>query len=68
MLDSDALAARIQDRMGPGPADLRTPRNPPPRVPDHELIARIGEGSYGDVLAGAERHGSAPSHQGALAS
>jgi eukaryotic-like serine/threonine-protein kinase len=49
MLDSNALAARIQDRMGLRPADPRVQRHGPPRVPDHELIARIGGGSYGDV-------------------
>jgi Protein kinase domain len=25
------------------------PPNPPPRVPDHELVRRIGRGSYGEV-------------------
>ena len=51
------VACWIQTRSRPGsriawgqaPPIFGRPRNPPPRVPDHELIARIGEGSYGDV-------------------
>jgi serine/threonine protein kinase/WD40 repeat protein len=49
MLDSDALESRIAGRIGLSGVERRRFRGPPPRVPDHALLARIGGGSYGDV-------------------
>jgi serine/threonine protein kinase len=49
MLDSNALESRIAGRIGLSADERRRFRGPPPRVPDHLLLARIGGGSYGDV-------------------
>jgi serine/threonine protein kinase/WD40 repeat protein len=48
-MDADALAARIQQSIGSPSIDGRVADRPAPIVPDHELVARIGGGSYGDV-------------------
>jgi serine/threonine protein kinase/WD40 repeat protein len=48
-MDADFLAARIQNELGSSFSDGRVPDRPPPRVADHELVSRIGGGSYGDV-------------------
>src|SRR5215510_1602719 len=50
-MNSDALAARIENLLGSsqsGGAE-KIPSRPPPPIPNHELIARIGGGSYGEV-------------------
>src|SRR5262245_43229674 len=48
-MNSDGLAARIQNQLGgPGPEPPATHRALP-TVADHEMISRIGSGSYGDV-------------------
>lgn len=50
-MDSDALAARLENRLGtspPGSAE-KLASQPPPPIPNHELIGRIGSGSYGEV-------------------
>jgi WD40 repeat protein/serine/threonine protein kinase len=48
-MNSDALAARIQSELGSSSLGTVVSHRPPPRIPDHELIACIGGGSYGDV-------------------
>jgi WD40 repeat protein len=52
-MNSDALAARIGNLLGsktPGSASGSAAESlPPPLIPNHELIARIGGGSYGEV-------------------
>ena len=40
---------RIEAKLGLAGPPLRPVRDAPPRVPDHELIRRIGQGSYGEV-------------------
>ena len=50
-MDSDALAARIGNLLSSsqaGGAD-NFPAKPPPPVPNHEILAPIGRGSYGEV-------------------
>src|ERR1043166_5704601 len=47
----DALAARIENLLGASPSsgvENKPSRSPPP-IPNHEIIARIGGGSYGEV-------------------
>src|SRR5882672_12822184 len=46
-----SLAARIENLLGSTPSSTaeNIPSRPPPPVPDHEIIARIGSGSYGEV-------------------
>ena len=47
----DALAGRIENLLGSSPSSSAqdSPLKPPPAIPDHEVIARIGSGSYGEV-------------------
>lgn len=40
---------RIEAKLGLAGPPLRPVRDAPPRVPDHELIRRIGQGAYGEV-------------------
>lgn len=40
---------RIEAKLGLAGPPLRPVRDAPPRVPDHELVRRIGQGSYGEV-------------------
>ena len=35
--------------MSETPPNSSSPPLPPPRVPDHELLRRIGRGAYGEV-------------------
>jgi len=50
-MNSDALAARIEKVLDParssGSENISS--RPPPPIPNHEIIARIGGGSYGEV-------------------
>src|SRR5689334_15463979 len=50
-MNSDGLAARIENLLGSSPSSdaENIPSRPPPPVPDHEIIGRIGAGSYGEV-------------------
>jgi hypothetical protein len=49
-MDSEELAARIEGELGSTAGrDTPAPLHPPPRVADHELVRRIGAGSYGEV-------------------
>jgi serine/threonine protein kinase/WD40 repeat protein len=50
-MNSDALAARIENLLGSSPSSSaeKIPSRPPPPIPDHDIIARIGAGSYGEV-------------------
>lgn len=50
-MNSDALAARIQNLLGSSPSGSgeRIASRPPPPIPNHEIIARIGSGAYGEV-------------------
>lgn len=50
-MNSDALAARIGKLLGSSAASgsERFPSPPPPAIPNHEMLARIGAGSYGEV-------------------
>src|SRR5262245_9299553 len=50
-MNSDALAARIGNMLGtlPSSSAEKIPAGPPPPIPDHEIIGRIGRGSYGEV-------------------
>ncbi|HEY5912306.1 MAG TPA: tetratricopeptide repeat-containing protein kinase family protein [Verrucomicrobiae bacterium] len=42
-------ADMLKAKLDPGDASLARAALPPPRVPDHELVRRIGQGSYGEV-------------------
>lgn len=50
-MNSDALAARIESLLGSSPSSgaAGAPSRPPPPIPDHQIIACIGGGSYGEV-------------------
>src|SRR5438128_2337943 len=50
-MNSDALAARIENLLGSSPSSgaETIASRPPPPIPNHEIIARIGGGSYGEV-------------------
>jgi serine/threonine protein kinase/WD40 repeat protein len=50
-MNSDALSARIGNLLGSSVSSSaeNCPATPPPPVPDHQIIARIGSGSYGEV-------------------
>jgi WD40 repeat protein len=49
-MDSKILATRIEGELGSTGSGKSQPRaGPPPRVADHELVRRIGAGSYGEV-------------------
>src|SRR2546423_7744031 len=50
-MNSDSLAARIENLLGSTPSSTaeNIPSRPPPPIPNHEIIARIGSGSYGEV-------------------
>lgn len=47
-MDSEILASRIESQIQSGTLH-QNGEYPPPRVPDHELVAPIGRGSYGQV-------------------
>src|ERR1051326_603619 len=42
-------ADKLKARMGLGGPPLERIRSAPPRLPDHEMVRRIGQGSYGEV-------------------
>jgi WD40 repeat protein len=49
-MNARELAARIGHELGTSPNSPSAPTNlPPPGVADHQMIRRIGGGSYGDV-------------------
>jgi WD40 repeat protein len=50
-MNSDAMAARIENLLGSTPPSVAEciPRRPPPPIPDHQILARIGSGGYGEV-------------------
>ena len=50
-MDSDALAARIENLLGSSESSSAESfsSKPPPPIPNHEIIASIGRGSYGEV-------------------
>src|ERR1051325_10404602 len=50
-MNCDILAGRIEKLLGAAPASSAesVPSRPPPPVPNHEIIARIGAGAYGEV-------------------
>ncbi len=49
-MNSDGMAARIGNLLGSPSSDAAgIPSRPPPPIPNHEIIARIGSGSYGEV-------------------
>ena len=51
-MDPDDLASRIRARLPAsvsGPREEELPGSAPPRVPDHELLRKIGSGCYGEV-------------------
>src|SRR6187549_1255029 len=48
-MNSEALAGKIARELGGVQPAESTRSERQPRVPDHELISRIGAGSYGEV-------------------
>src|SRR5438067_3969596 len=50
-MNSEALVARIENLLGSSPSSSadNISSGPPPPIPDHDIIARIGAGSYGEV-------------------
>src|SRR5256886_11548354 len=50
-MNSDSLAGRIEKLLGSTPSNsVENPSSrPPPPVPNHEIMVRIGSGSYGEV-------------------
>src|SRR5689334_2915280 len=50
-MNSDALVARIENLLGSRAAGGagNSPAKGPPPIPNHELVTRIGSGSYGEV-------------------
>lgn len=50
-MNSDELMGRIEHLLGRTPSGIRPQASdrPPPLIPNYQLLARIGSGSYGDV-------------------
>src|SRR5215510_360773 len=51
-MNSDSLAARIENLLSsssPSSSSGDAPPRPPPPIPNHEIIGRVGGGSYGEV-------------------
>jgi len=50
-MNSDSLAGRIDNLLGSSPSISPgdAPSRPPPPIPNHQISARIGGGSYGEV-------------------
>ncbi|MCC7373210.1 MAG: hypothetical protein IT581_01040 [Verrucomicrobiales bacterium] len=49
-MNAQDLAARIRHELGTTPDPTSAPKDlPPPQVADHQMVRRIGGGSYGDV-------------------
>lgn len=47
--DYETVEGQLLGKLTDGHAGQPAPAGPPPAVPDHELLRRIGSGSYGDV-------------------
>ncbi len=48
-MDYESVEGQLLGKLTEGGSARRRPAGPPPPVPDHALIRRIGSGSYGDV-------------------